>query len=138
MTIRAGVVDKSLFTDKQLSALADLPSKEVLQAQLLGLLQTPATMLVRTLNESGASLARLLQAYVDKQGGAPAELLRLPKRRRLSLSISGAGFVPQGRPTQTKTEKVPRRTGGCRSETSRGFGQRRSPQHHRTWLTQVH
>ena len=37
MTIRAGVVDKSLFTDKQLSALADLPSKEVLQSQLLGL-----------------------------------------------------------------------------------------------------
>ena len=74
MTIRAGVVDKSLFTDKELSALADLPSKEVLQAQLLGLLQTPATRLVQTLNESGASLARLLQAYVDKQNsGATAE-----------------------------------------------------------------
>ncbi len=73
LTVRAGVVDKSLFTDKQLSALADLPSKEVLQSQLLGLLQMPATMLVRTLNESGAGLARLLQAHVDKQGGAPAE-----------------------------------------------------------------
>ncbi len=73
MTVRAGVVDKALFTDKELSALADLPSKEVLQSQLLGLLQTPATRLVQTLNESGASLARLLQAYVDKQGGAPAE-----------------------------------------------------------------
>ena len=34
LTVRAGVVDKSLFTDKQLGALADLPSKEVLQSQL--------------------------------------------------------------------------------------------------------
>jgi large subunit ribosomal protein L10 len=72
LTVRGGVVEKSLFSDKQIESLADLPSKEVLQSQLLGLMQAPATQLVRTLNESGASLARLLQAYVEKQG-QPAE-----------------------------------------------------------------
>ena len=73
LTVRAGVVESSLFTDKQLSALADLPSKEVLQSQLLGLLQTPAARLLATMNEPGRSMASLLQAYLDKQGGAPAE-----------------------------------------------------------------
>jgi large subunit ribosomal protein L10 len=68
LSVRAGVVEKSLFTDKQIDALADLPSKEVLQAQLLGLLQTPATRLLQTLNEPASSLARLLQAHVEKQG----------------------------------------------------------------------
>ena len=43
----------------------------MLQAQLLGLLLQPATQLVRTLNEPAASLARVLQAIVEK---APAAL----------------------------------------------------------------
>ena len=43
----------------------DLPSKEVLQAKLLGLLLAPATKLVRVLSEPAASLARVLQAKVE-------------------------------------------------------------------------
>ena len=74
MTVRGGVVESSLFTDKEIAALADLPSKEVLQAQLLGLLQAPAARLLRTLNEPASRFARLLQAHVDKQQpGAPEE-----------------------------------------------------------------
>ena len=72
LSIRAGVVDKSLFTDKQIGELADLPSKEVLQSQLLGLLQAPASRLLRTLNEPASSLARLLAAHVEKQQPAAA------------------------------------------------------------------
>ena len=72
LAVRAGVVDSSLFSDKQIDALADLPSKEVLQSQLLGLLQSPAAQLLRTMNEPGRSVASLLQAYVEKQG-VPAE-----------------------------------------------------------------
>ena len=70
--IRAGILDNEVLETAQVVALADLPSKEVLQAQLLGLLLQPATKLVRTLNEPAASLARVLQALVDKGGGAPA------------------------------------------------------------------
>lgn len=66
--LRAGVLDNTLLSDKQIDAIADLPSKEVLQAQLLGLLQAPATRLLRTINEPGSSVARLLQARLDKEG----------------------------------------------------------------------
>jgi large subunit ribosomal protein L10 len=66
--IRAGVLDNAVLDTPQVIALADLPSKEVLQAQLLGMLLQPATKLVRTLNEPAASLARVLQAKVKEAG----------------------------------------------------------------------
>src|SRR4029450_3161766 len=50
--------------------LGDAPAREVLQAQLLGLLLSPATRLVRLLNEPGSALARLLKAKVEKEGAA--------------------------------------------------------------------
>lgn len=61
-TVRAGVLDNAILNADQIVELADLPSKEVLQAKLLGLLQTPASQFVRLLNEPGASLARVLKA----------------------------------------------------------------------------
>jgi large subunit ribosomal protein L10 len=68
--VRAGVLDNSALTAAQVAELADLPSKEVLQAKLLGLLQTPASQFVRILNEPGASLARVLKAKADAAGEA--------------------------------------------------------------------
>ena len=67
--VRAAILDNSVLDIAQVMALADLPSKEVLQSQFLALLLTPATQLVRTLNEPGASLARVLAAIAEK---APA------------------------------------------------------------------
>jgi large subunit ribosomal protein L10 len=70
--LKIGVIDKSILSAQEIEALADLPSREVLLAQLLGLLMSPATKLVRLLNEPGASLARLLNAKAQKEG-KPAE-----------------------------------------------------------------
>lgn len=69
--VRAAILDNSVLEADQVLALADLPSKEVLQSQLLALLLTPATQLVRTLNEPGASLARVLAAIAEKAPAAP-------------------------------------------------------------------
>jgi large subunit ribosomal protein L10 len=70
--LKIGVIDKSILSAHEIEALADLPSRDVLLAQLLGLLMSPATKLVRLLNEPGASLARLLNAKAQKEG-KPAE-----------------------------------------------------------------
>ena len=70
--IRAGILDNSILETAQVIALADLPSKEILQSQLLALLLTPATKLVRTLNEPAASLARVLAAIAEKAPAAPS------------------------------------------------------------------
>jgi len=60
--LKGGVLDGNLLTADGINSLADLPSKEVLQSQLLGVLQAPASKLVRLLNEPAASLARVLKA----------------------------------------------------------------------------
>lgn len=69
-TVRAGVLDNNALTADQVGELASLPSKEILQAKLLGLLQAPAGRLVRLLNEPAASLARVLKAKADAGGAA--------------------------------------------------------------------
>ncbi len=66
--LKIGVINKSILSAQEIEALADLPSREVLLAQLLGLLMSPATKLVRLLNEPAASLARLLNAKAQKEG----------------------------------------------------------------------
>jgi large subunit ribosomal protein L10 len=60
LEIKGAVLDGQLLLPAEVKALAALPPREVLMAQLLGLLQTPAGRLLRTLNEPAASLARLV------------------------------------------------------------------------------
>jgi large subunit ribosomal protein L10 len=71
--VKTGVVDRLVVSGDQIKAIADLPSREVLLATLLGVLNAPASQLVRVLNEPASALARVLQAKADKGGGAPAE-----------------------------------------------------------------
>jgi large subunit ribosomal protein L10 len=70
--VKTGVVDKVVVSTEQIKAIADLPSRDVLLATLLGVLNAPASKLVRVLNEPASSLARLLKAKAEKDG-APAE-----------------------------------------------------------------
>ena len=70
--LKIGLVDRAILSSTDLEALADLPSREVLQSQLLGLLLSPATKLVRLLNEPGSALARLLNAKAQKEKPAEA------------------------------------------------------------------
>jgi large subunit ribosomal protein L10 len=65
-------VDKVVVTTQQIAAIADLPSRDVLLGTLLGVLNAPASKLVRVLNEPASSLARLLKAKAEKDGAAAA------------------------------------------------------------------
>jgi large subunit ribosomal protein L10 len=47
-------------------ALAELPSLETLRAQLVGLIQTPATRIAGVLQAPGGQVARVLSAYAKK------------------------------------------------------------------------
>jgi large subunit ribosomal protein L10 len=76
--LKIGVVDKSILSTRDLEALAELPSRDVLLAQLLGLLMSPATKLVRLFNEPGTALARLLNARKEKMPAAPEPAAKAP------------------------------------------------------------
>ena len=64
--LKFGYLNNQRLESKDLIVLADLPSIEVLRGKLLGLLNTPATNLVRLLNTPATQLARVLQAKADK------------------------------------------------------------------------
>lgn len=77
--MKTGVVDRIVVTTEQIKAIADLPSRDVLLGTLLGVLNAPASQLVRVLNEPASSLARLLQAKADKDAAnAPAPAAPAP------------------------------------------------------------
>ena len=66
LSMKGGVLDGKMLDADELDSLASLPPMASLQAQFLGLLQQPASTLVRLLNEPAASLARVVQAKADQ------------------------------------------------------------------------
>jgi large subunit ribosomal protein L10 len=66
--IIGGFLGKSTLNENEVKALATIPSLDELRAQLLGVLNAPATKLARTLNAPAVGLATVLDAYVRKQG----------------------------------------------------------------------
>jgi large subunit ribosomal protein L10 len=63
LEIKAGVLeDGTAITPDQVKALSELPSLPELRAQILRVIQTPATRLATILAEPGRQLARLLDA----------------------------------------------------------------------------
>jgi large subunit ribosomal protein L10 len=77
--LKIGVVDKEILSTSDVEALAELPSREILLSQLLGLLLAPATRLVRVLNEPASAFARLLKAREETlQAATPASVPEAP------------------------------------------------------------
>jgi large subunit ribosomal protein L10 len=66
--LKVGFVDRAILSTAELETLADLPPREILYAQLLRLLLSPATRLVRLLNEPASALAWVLKAKAEKEG----------------------------------------------------------------------
>jgi len=66
MEVKGGVLDGDVISAAQVKAMADLPSKEVLQATLLGVLQAPSRNFVSLLANSNRQIVNVLSAYRDK------------------------------------------------------------------------
>lgn len=62
LVILGGAMGSSVLDANGVKALAALPSLDELRGTLIGLIQAPATKIVRTINEPGGQLARVLQA----------------------------------------------------------------------------
>jgi large subunit ribosomal protein L10 len=65
--VKAGFVEGKELDVKGVNALAELPSKEVLVATVLGTMMAPISGLANVLNANIAGLARALQAIADKK-----------------------------------------------------------------------
>jgi large subunit ribosomal protein L10 len=68
--IKLGLLGQQVLQPADVAAVADLPSLDVLRAQLVGLLQTPATRIAVVLGAPAGQIARVTKAHADKQGAA--------------------------------------------------------------------
>ena len=59
------MLDGRALSAGDVATLADLPSRDQLLAILLGVVNAPATKLLRTLNEPAAALARVIKAKFE-------------------------------------------------------------------------
>ncbi|MGH7876418.1 MAG: 50S ribosomal protein L10 [Candidatus Dormibacteraceae bacterium] len=66
LDIMGGLVEGRVMGADQVRQIADLPSREVLIAQLLGTLQSPIAQLVGTIQAPVQQLVGLLEAYKNK------------------------------------------------------------------------
>jgi len=65
--VKGGIVDGTIFTDKQVVALAKIPPKEQLYAMVVGGLQSPITGLVGTLQSMMSQFVMTLQAIAHQK-----------------------------------------------------------------------
>ncbi len=63
---KCGYYDGAFLTASDVIAIAAMPSKDVLRAQLLGLLVAVPTGLVRVLNAKASSIVNVINAYKNK------------------------------------------------------------------------
>jgi len=72
LVIKAGAMPNAVISAKEVKALASMPSREQLIAQLLGTMQAPVAQFVRTLNEVPSRFVRTLAAVRDRKEKAGA------------------------------------------------------------------
>ena len=116
--LKIGVVDKSVLSTSEVEALAELPSREILLSQLLGLLLAPATRLVRVLNEPASAFARLLKAKGGKAeaeapavkalvAGAPAEAAAPEVQKEEAPAAEAPAPAPEAKAEEVAVTEAP-------------------------------
>ncbi len=70
LVVKAGAMANFVMSQKDVAALATMPSREQLLSMLLGTMQAPITQFVRTLNEVPTKFVRGLAAVRDQKQAA--------------------------------------------------------------------
>ncbi len=67
---RAGILEGSVLNGPDAAALADVPDKDQLRGQLLGVISGPARALATIISAVPSSMARVIQAHADQEESA--------------------------------------------------------------------
>lgn len=72
LVVKGGLLGKKVISASDVEALADLPPRDVVLAQIAGLLEAPLSQMASLLEAVPRSFAYGISALIDKQGGEPA------------------------------------------------------------------
>ncbi len=70
LSVKAALLEGAVYDSRQVQRLADLPPLAVVRAQLLGLLQAPATRIAGALAGSVRQVMNVMKAYSESQPAA--------------------------------------------------------------------
>jgi large subunit ribosomal protein L10 len=70
LEFKGGWMNGGALSPADVDAIAQLPTREVLEARLVGMVAAPLTGLASAMNNMIAGLARALQAVAEQKGGA--------------------------------------------------------------------
>jgi large subunit ribosomal protein L10 len=73
LVVKGGLLGERLVTTRDIEALAELPSRDVLLAQVAGTFQAPLTKMAGLLQAFTRNFAYGVKALIDQRGGAPEE-----------------------------------------------------------------
>jgi large subunit ribosomal protein L10 len=71
LTIKGGIVDQKVLSEKQVEALAELPSLDQVRAQIIGLVDGPARGIVSTLNGGVRQVVNVVDAFAKSEEAEP-------------------------------------------------------------------
>lgn len=66
LQVKGGLIEGKVLTLQEVASVADLPPRDVIFAQLLGLIQQPGNRVAGVINAAGSKLAATVKAYADK------------------------------------------------------------------------
>ena len=72
LTVKGAVIDRQFISPGDVESLATMPPREVLLGRLVGMLASPMARTVGVLGGPSRSIAYLLQARAEQQGGGEA------------------------------------------------------------------
>ena len=67
--ITGGILGDTILDAAAAASLADLPTKDVMRASLIGAITAPATSLLAAISAPQRDIVGILQARIDKEGG---------------------------------------------------------------------
>lgn len=73
LVVKGGLLGPNIITPVEIEALAELPSRDVLLAQVAGVFQAPLTKAAGLFQAFTRNFAYGVKALIDQRGGAPAE-----------------------------------------------------------------
>ncbi|MGC2176173.1 MAG: 50S ribosomal protein L10, partial [Acidimicrobiales bacterium] len=91
LIVKGGVLDGKALSVSDLTALADLPSRDVLLARLAGLIASPLSTMAGLLKAVPQNLAYGLAALIDAKGGAPAPAAQVDAVAETPAGVEEAG-----------------------------------------------
>jgi large subunit ribosomal protein L10 len=105
LIVKGGVLDGKALSVSDLTALADLPSRDVLLARLAGLIASPLSTMAGLLKAVPQNFAYGLAALIDAKGGAPAPAAQVDEVAETPAGVEEAGS-PASDDTATPVAEV--------------------------------